>query len=90
MIRKIDDDPVRPVTDNSKLINVTIFLQPNRENKRRDIRCLYCGLVIMQATNRDATKVFEGIVVQEKDQLISRCARCRTVFAFIIAQPVKS
>lgn len=74
-------DAPRPLTDNTKLINVTYTLIPG--NKRRDIRCCYCGLVIMQ-DKKNVKDIIEGRVLEVEDNAqIIRCARCNTVFCVI-------
>lgn len=75
-------EPERPMADNSRFLHVTVLLSKNLSPVKKNLRCIYCGLVVGQH-HRLIEMIYEGRVVEERRGIEEQCRRCKTIYVLI-------
>ena len=76
------NDPLLPVPDNSNLHHVLVVLNKEATAIKKNVRCIYCGLIVMQH-HQAVELVYLGKVIEERLGYEVRCDRCKTIHVFL-------
>jgi len=70
------------VPDNSNLPHVLVILNKEATAVKKNVRCIYCGLIVMQH-HQAVELIYLGKVVEERLGHEVRCSRCKAIYVFL-------
>lgn len=73
-----------PVVREGKDHFVCVFLSPILAEEVRNFRCLECGWVVFQYSNKEVDSIVYGVSKpKEKNSIDAMCSRCKLIYRVV-------